>query len=305
MAPGGRRTRLRAALGRVRTAADLVGGRERNGLPRTHLLGLDYPPTSQLEPRWGHGRADHPRIAAYLARFDDRYAASLDLIAGQADALLDLPVREAGAGPGEPAWVNRWLPGLDTAALYAFTRGRSPARIVEVGSGASTRVVARAIRDGGLATRLTSIDPAPRSDVDALCDDVVRAPLEAVGATPFAGLERGDIVFFDGSHRVFMNSDTTIFVLDVLPELPPGVLVGIHDILLPADYLPEWRDWWFAEQYLIGALLLGEPAWIEPVLASAYVSGHAGLSARLDGLLGDPRLAGVDRRGFALWLETQ
>ena len=41
------------------------------------------------------------------------------------------------------------------------------------------------------------------------------------------------MVFVDNSHRVFMNSDVTACVLDVLPELSSGVLVGIHYILLP------------------------------------------------------------------------
>jgi hypothetical protein len=299
---GGRRTRLRATLERLSTVLQAVDGRPRNGLPRTHLLALDYAPTSRLEPRWGHGRPEHARIATYLGRFEDNYATSLAAITAHRDALLAIPMNET---PGEPSWVNRWLPGLDTAALYAFTRDRAPARIVEVGSGASTLVIARAIRDGGLPTRLTSIDPAPRAEVDAVCDEVIRAPLEAIGPEPFTGLAAGDIVFFDGSHRVFMNSDTTVFMLDVLPGLPPGVLVGIHDVLLPADYLPEWRDWWFAEQYLVAALLLGEPDWLEPVLASAYAVARPELIARADAVLGDPLLDGVDRRGFALWLETR
>lgn len=48
-----------------------------------------------------------------------------------------------------------------------------------------------------------------------------------------------DVVFLDGSHRVFMNNDASVFFLDGLPRLPPGVLVGVHDIFLPEDYGPD------------------------------------------------------------------
>ena len=47
---------------------------------------------------------------------------------------------------------------------WCANRGR-PKRVVEVGSGHSTRFVARAVADGGLETRITAIDPAPRAAI--------------------------------------------------------------------------------------------------------------------------------------------
>src|SRR3546814_9446602 len=78
---------------------------------------------------------------------------------------------------------------------------RQPERYVEVGSGHSTAFTRRAIDDNGLATHVTSIDPAPRADIDELCDDVRRCGLEAVGADPFAELASGAVVLIDGSHN--------------------------------------------------------------------------------------------------------
>lgn len=64
-------------------------------------------------------------------------------------------------------------------------------------------------------------------------------------------------MFFDGSHRCFQNSDVTAFFLDVMPRLPSGILIGIHDILWPQDYPPGWKDRYYSEQYVLGAYLLG------------------------------------------------
>ena len=46
-----------------------------------------------------------------------------------------------------------------------MVRSLRPRRIVEVGSGHSTRFLARAVADGGLDTRITAIDPRPRASI--------------------------------------------------------------------------------------------------------------------------------------------
>ena len=64
--------------------------------------------------------------------------------------------------PPAPRWTQDWFPRLDGALAYVLARERKPSRIVEIGSGHSTRFFARAIVDGGLPTRHIAIDPAPR-----------------------------------------------------------------------------------------------------------------------------------------------
>src|SRR5205807_7151101 len=106
--------------------------------------------------------------------------------------------------------------GIDGVALYGFTRERSPRRYIEVGSGNSTLFVDRARRDGATNTEIISIDPDPRREIDSICDRVIRLPLESTNLRLFEGLQDGDMVFVDGTHRVFMNSDVNVFFLDVL-----------------------------------------------------------------------------------------
>jgi predicted O-methyltransferase YrrM len=264
------------------------------------VLTLDYPPASENRPRWGHGRPPHARLEQALAAHEDTYRANLEVVASFRDDLAAVP-----AGPtSEPVahWLNEFLPALDAATLYAFLRSRAPARYLEVGSGMSTLWARRAIDDGDLPTTVTSIDPEPRWGIDGVCDRVVRLPLEDADLAAFEGLAAGDVVFMDGSHRVFMNSDATTFFLDVLPELAPGVLVGVHDVFLPEDYLPEFADVYFSEQYLLAAYLLGGGESIRPELPCRYVSGRRSLVSALDELFAHPALSGVDPIGWCFWM---
>ena len=265
---------------------------------------LDYAPSASNEPRWGYGRPSHARLATLLSRRRARYESELRGIARHIDDLRRIGVAVDAGAPEEPAWVNGFLPGLDSALLYGLLRERRPARYLEIGSGNSTKFVARARRDGRLATHLTSIDPAPRAEIDTLCDTVIRAPLESVDLAELGRLRRGDMVFFDGSHRVFMNGDTVAFFLEVLPMLPAGVLVGVHDIRLPDDYPQEFADRWYSEQYLLGCWLLAGSPRVQPVFAAAYVSRYTSIGALLDPLWTTPGFETVERHGDAFWFET-
>lgn len=263
------------------------------------LLPIDYPPRHP-GPRYGHGKPSHARLLEILRQREDAYARNLRMLASYSEDLARIPT-----GPGEGlVWKNAWLPPLDGAALYGYVRARSPRAYVEVGSGMSTRFARRAISDGGLPTLITSIDPAPRAEIDALCDRVVREPLEALDLSLFDELGEGDVVFMDGSHRVLTNSDATVFFLDVLPALPAGVLVGVHDILLPDDYPREWTGWHWSEQYLMAAHLLAGGDGIRLELAAYYAHAHSDLYRILDPLWNAPALEGVPALGWALWLTS-
>ncbi len=289
-------------------AASLAGKLATALHPYCEYVPIAHLPTRRTEARWGHGRPPHPGLDAIVASGAPAYERAVQAIASRRVELAR--IARDGAGAGEPQWANAWIPALDGACLYTFVRDLEPRRYVEVGSGISTLFVDRARRDGHLGTAVTSIDPEPRADVDACCDRVVRAPLESVDPGIFGELERGDVVFVDNSHLVLMGSDVVVFLLEVLPSLVPGVLVGVHDVFLPSDYFPFWGTYYFGEQYMLAALLLGEAAstprpgggrWIEPFMASYYVSSHPELSAPLDELWAEPCFSGIDPIGWSFW----
>jgi predicted O-methyltransferase YrrM len=159
--------------------------------------------------------------------------------------------------PRHARWDQDWFPRLDAAVAYAMVRDRRPGRIIEVGSGHSTRFMAEAIADAGLRTTLTAIDPAPRAGIGATGARAIRAVVPACGETHFAELGAGDILFIDSSHVLMPGSDVDFLVNRILPRLPSGALVHFHDVFLPDDYPAEWAWRGYNEQLAVAALLAG------------------------------------------------
>ena len=245
------------------------------------LLLLDYP--VKCTPRYGYGKPLHQQLCAILEANRNEYANRLSGFCSLLGSLKRIP-DESTPDALDPCWgPQRFFSSLDAIALYGMLFEFRPKRFVEIGSGYSTRFARRCIDDHSLGTRITSIDPVPRIGVDKLCDSVFRQPLEELDLTIFDELEPGDFLFVDSSHRTFSNSDVTVVFMDVLPRLKPGVVVHFHDIFWPYDYIPEWNDRYYSEQYLLGSYLLGGGGLnIRVLLPNAFV-------------VRDPELAGICR----------
>ena len=196
-------------------------------------------------------------------RWIEQYAAELE-------AIGSLP-------PPAPRWNQDWFPRLDAAAAYAMVRNTRPRRIVEVGSGHSTRFMARAVADGGLDTRITAIDPRPRALIEGLKVDWIPSAVEKLPCMPI--LEAGDILFIDSSHQMKPGNDVDILVNRVIPALPRGVRVHFHDIFLPDDYPADWAWRRYSEQAEVARL-------IENKLLNVEFSSHATRKQPLTGVLG-------------------
>ena len=125
----------------------------------------------------------------------------------------------------------------------------------------------RAIRDGALQTRLTSIDPQPRATLDGLRIERIA---ERVQDATIPTLASGDILFIDSSHIVSPGSDVDHLIGRIVPTLPAGALVHIHDIFLPDPYPAAWDYRRYNEQDVVGALL--ESGTSQLLFASRYVS---------------------------------
>lgn len=165
-----------------------------------------------------------------------------------------------------------WFPRLDAAAAYAIMRTHKPRRIVEIGSGHSTRFLARAVRDGALPTEIVCIDPAPRAALARLAVRHLPILLHEADPAIFAAIESGDVLFVDSSHIAMPGTDVDRLFLDVLPRLASGALVHIHDITLPYAYPETWNWRGYNEQMVVGALLQG--GGYELVFASHFVARH-------------------------------
>ena len=174
--------------------------------------------------------------AAPYAALEDLFAERRDIFAAfleRIDDLRDDLLAIDGTGADRCRWDQDWFPRLDAAAAYTMVRTHKPPRIIEVGSGHSTRFMLRAIADGSLATQVTAIDPAPRATLEDLPVTLERKTLQEADDTLFDSVASGDLVCIDSSHIMMPGTDVDIAVNRILPRLKPGTLVFFHDILLP------------------------------------------------------------------------
>jgi len=197
------------------------------------------------------------------------FAAVLDDLAIY-DAAFAAIVAESRASevPGGARFDQDWFPTLDAAIAYRMVRTLRPQRIVEIGSGHSTRFMARAIADGGLSTVLTAIDPAPRAAIASLAIEHVADTVPPqrddgdgvarFGVTrAFERLGAGDFLFIDSSHILMPGSDVDYLFNRVLPMLPAGAIVHVHDIMLPDPYPEAWTWRGYNEQNALVPWLVG------------------------------------------------
>ena len=155
---------------------------------------------------------------------------------------------------------NDYFNGLDAAVLYSLIRHLRPRRVIEIGSGYSTRFAHKALTRNADGGRLTCIEPHPEERLNGLrlSVEVIQKRVEEIDVDFFSCLEANDILFIDSSHTVKFGSDVCYEFLEVLPTLRPGVWVHVHDIFFPHDYPAEWllkRRLALNEQYLLEAFL--------------------------------------------------
>jgi predicted O-methyltransferase YrrM len=179
-------------------------------------------------------------------------------------------LREPLPGPRYKA-PNRMYCPADAAVYRAMLQYVRPQRIIEAGSGYSTAVALdEADRNPALAAlKVTCVEPYPDRLLALLPDGdgqrlrLLREPVQDVSLGEYGALEANDILFIDSTHVVKPGSDVVHLLLHVLPRLPAGVVVHVHDMFYPFTYPAKWlaerRDW--TEAYLMHALLAGSEDW--------------------------------------------
>lgn len=275
---------MRNRLG-VRVLERLAAALDRRLVPASYYGPAPF--LEELPPEFFERRRPMPGID-----FDvDRQLAFAEAELGPFIAEYSPPLDD----PGEPGrWYanNIWYGPVGGMFAYAMVRRLRPRRIVELGSGFSTLVLAEAARvnrSDGVDTSIATFDPYPSGVGAAGLDgvgelrelraqDVPRAEFEALGD--------GDILFIDTSHVVRTGGDVNAMILEVLPTLAPGVHVHFHDIFLPYEVRRDWLEegrWW-TEQYLLQAFLALNPAY-EVVLGTHLLVRER--RERLQRLMGD------------------
>jgi hypothetical protein len=163
---------------------------------------------------------------------------------------------------------NGFYPTPDAEIYGAMILDIGPQQIVEVGSGYSSLIARRAIQYAALPTKLTIIDPSPRTEVSFAADEIQNVPVED-SELCHRNWAANDILFIDSSHICRSRGDVPFLFCQVLPKLPVGVFVHVHDIFIPYDYPTNYDDRCYTEQYLLYCTLSGSRRYLT-VLSTHY-----------------------------------
>ena len=205
----------------------------------------------------------------------------------------------------KPVWNNGFLPGLDVITLYTLLSVFKPENYIEIGSGNSTKVAYKAKQEQGLNTRITSIDPFPRAEIDSLADKIIREPFENIDNNFFRELNPNDIIFIDNSHRILPNSDAMVFFMEVLPRLKKGVIVHFHDVYLPYDYPQFMCDRFYSEQYGLAMFILANPDRYKTLLPNYFIYKDKALSKMVEPVWQNENLPDIEKHGGSFWIQIQ
>lgn len=187
-------------------------------------------------------------LPPFLAEFRDRF--SVEPVEGETEFCV----------------VNGVYMAVDSHVYYGMLRSLKPRRLIEVGSGQSTRVAVEAVARNtaeGRATDILAIEPYPSDVIRALAADsrlrLLETRVQDVPLAEFESLEAGDVLFIDSTHVLREGGDVQYEYLEILPSLQPGVHVHIHDISLPRRYPRVYHEQgtYWNEQYLLQAFLCG------------------------------------------------
>ncbi len=157
----------------------------------------------------------------------------------------------------------------DAEYWYNIIRLKKPEKIIEIGSGHSTKMAQIAIKKNKELNpeyncKHICIEPYEMTWLEKLEAHVIREKVENIDVSFFKSLHQNDILFIDSSHIIKPQGDVLFEYFEILPILNKGVIVHIHDIFSPRDYPKKWlfedhRFW--NEQYLLEALLSFNNNW--------------------------------------------
>lgn len=241
-----------------------------NRLPRTTArlkrIGVFPIRNHYYEPLFDDKQLSHPLDKdRNLPGIDFNVPAQLYLLdqLKYSNELVSLNLGQSSADKNSFQINNGSFESGDADFLYQIIRYIKPHKIVEIGSGNSTKIARLALikndSEMNYSCEHICIEPYEQPWLENLEGITVVRDLVQNSKFDWANdLNAGDLLFVDSSHVIRPQGDVLKEYLEIFPQLKPGVYVHIHDIFTPKDYLRSWiaedvKFW--NEQYLLEALL--------------------------------------------------
>ena len=234
-----------------------------------------YPPLD-IAVLWAFVRSVRPRQIIEIGAGSSTTVIAAALAANAEDDERGVPASHMNAGAPPPR-SRRAL--CDAAAMIAGSRPAAAA----AAAGVACHVCVEPFRTAAVIER--SVVVVPRR-------------VQTLPLTLFDTLGPGDILFIDSSHVLQPYGDTIYELLWILPRLPIGTLVHVHDIFLPDDYPASWTEGGarqYTEQYMLAALLSGSQDWEVIFATRLLMTTHHELFTDID-------MSEEEINGGSLWL---
>jgi len=269
--------------------------------PKYQNIFLEY--KVDLKPRYGHGFHAHTHLYDLINNNRESYKELLNDTLQYLDIFHSIDKINEAHKSNQLVYNNGFLPALDMVGIYTIISKYKPKRYIEIGSGFSTIIAHKAIQENNLKTSVIAVDPNPRTNVLQIVEKLINKPLENVNFQFLFDLEENDILFVDSSHRILPNSDSMIFFLEILPNLPKGVIVHLHDIYLPYDYPSFMCQRLYSEQYGLAMFLLASNGKYQPLLPNFFISEDDELMSIIEPYWDHPSMSDLERHGGSFWLK--
>jgi hypothetical protein len=248
-----------------------------------HLF-FPVPDLNHLQPKtWPGGPGESLvdfDVEGQLARLKnwETYSPEWNFMEGDASEAFDFHI------------YNGFFEAVDAEVGYSILRSGKPKRVIEVGGGNTTKLLAVALRKnaaegspGELLTVEQKTDELPRCGIPGV-SKVLQMRVQDLPPQFFDQLEAGDVLFLDSSHVVTLGSDVVYTILEILPRLHPGVLVHFHDIFMPAEYPQKFvmnNLCFWGEQYMLQAFLYGNRSYKILWSSSMMQLAHPGILRKI------------------------
>ena len=265
--------------------------------PKYTTIFVDY--ADQLGPRYGITQPPFGKMFELLHQHQEKISLRIEAAKQHIYWLNELS--EHANKSFEPYLKNGFMPALDLLMLYTLLVQEQPENYIEIGCGTSTRVAFSAIKQHGLNTKIIAVDPTPRLSVQDLVDQHICATMQSLDSRWWKRWSGRDILFVDNSHRALPGSDVTTFFLEVLPELPKGMLLHIHDIYWPYDYPTNMCERGYNEQYFLAQAFLLQPERYEIIAANHWFTTDVVWKQTREALWASTTNEKLEKTGCSFW----
>ncbi len=157
--------------------------------------------------------------------------------------------------------VNDGLSQVDSFILYSLIRDKKPKKLIEIGSGDSTKISLSALacnEKEGVSCQFTAVEPYPKEYLKNIKNTNFTLIEKKIQDVDIGLLSQADILFIDSSHVVKIGSDVNYEILEVVPRLKVGAIVHWHDIMIPFNYHQVWIEsdnMFWNESYMVHAFM--------------------------------------------------